>query len=286
MAVARGPARKPARRPAASHPAPTARALRGLSARLAAAREEERTRLSRALHDELGQMLTSLKLDLAWLANELTQRPSTSSGRSRSTISGLGPEAGPEPVHAGLSASPAQAALPLSVINRLQTVVGTVDVTLATVRRISRDLRPPVLDHLGLAEAIRWEATVFEARTGIRCRVNAADAPGILDEAATVLFRILQEALTNVTRHSHAGAVRIELRARGRWIELVVRDNGRGISASQVRDARSLGLLGMRERALGAGGELLVRGASGRGTTVTARVPRHTSGATRTRSRA
>jgi signal transduction histidine kinase len=264
MAVARGPARKPARRQAAAHPAPTARALRGLSARLAAAREEERTRLSRTLHDELGQMLTSLKLDLMWLANELTRSatdPMAASGNS------------------------AQAP-PLAVVNRLQAVVGLVDVALGTVRRVSRDLRPPVLDHLGLAEAIRWEATVFEARTGIRCRVTAADSVRIAGDGATVLFRILQEALTNVTRHSHAGAVRIDVRERGRWVELLVRDNGRGISASQVRDAGSLGLLGMRERALGVGGELLVRGASGRGTTVTARVPRHTGGTTRTRSRA
>lgn len=276
MAVAHPPARKPARRPAASHPAPTARALRGLSARLAAAREEERTRLSRTLHDELGQMLTSLKLDLVWLAGELTQGPATGSGQ--------GPAEGAPQVEAPAGAHAGQGRPPLAVINRLQAVVGLVDVTLATVRRISRDLRPPVLDHLGLAEAIRWEATVFEARTGIRCRVNVSgcESPGQKDRA-TVLFRILQEALTNVTRHSHAGAVRIDLRERGRWIELVVRDNGCGISANQVRDAGSLGLLGMRERALGAGGELTVRGAPGRGTTVTARVPRET---TRTGSRA
>jgi signal transduction histidine kinase len=238
------------------------------------------------LHDELGQMLTSLKLDLAWLANELTPRLSMSSECDTKAGSGTGSVAGSEPAHAGSTAGPRRGAPPLALIDRLQAVVGNVDLTLATVRRISRDLRPPVLDHLGLAEAIRWEATVFEARTGIRCRANAADTVWISNEAATVLFRILQEALTNVTRHSHAGAVRIELRERGRWIELVVRDNGRGITASQVRGAGSLGLLGMRERALGVGGELLVRGASGRGTTVTARVPRPMGGTTRTRSRA
>src|SRR6185437_4638755 len=143
MAVTGSRARRSTSPPRTRPPAPSAKALRELSSRLAAVREEERTRLSRTLHDELGQMLTSLKLDLAWVAGEVTKK-----------------EAHP----------------PLALVNRLQSVVGLVDVTLATVRRISRDLRPPVLDHLGLAEAIKWEATVFEARTGIRCRVVASAA--------------------------------------------------------------------------------------------------------------
>ncbi|HEY7789791.1 MAG TPA: sensor histidine kinase [Vicinamibacterales bacterium] len=238
---------RPRTKTIAASPAPSAKALRGLSSRLAAVREEERTRLSRTLHDELGQMLTSLKLDLAWVAGEVTKK----------------------------DAHP-----PLALVNRLQSAVGLVDVTLATVRRISRDLRPPVLDHLGLAEAIKWEATVFEARTGIRCRVLASAARGAgrsRGERSIVLFRILQEALTNVSRHSHAGAVRIELREQQRWFRLEVRDNGRGITAAQLRDPASLGLLGMRERAIAAGGELTVRGAAGRGTTVSVRLPRTTA---------
>ncbi|MDE3153559.1 MAG: sensor histidine kinase [Acidobacteriota bacterium] len=216
-------------------------ALRRLSRRLTVVREDERTRLSRALHDELGQMLTSLKLDLTWLAAEVTRR-----------------EAHP----------------PLPLINRLQSIVGLVDVTIGTVRRISRDLRPPVLDHLGLAEAIKWEATTFEARTGIRCRLNApAREVPVAQDAATVLFRILQEALTNVARHSHAGAVRIELARGRRHLRLEVRDNGRGMTEAEAADPQGLGLLGMRERALSVGGEVKVHGAPGRGTVVTVRVP-------------
>lgn len=239
--------------PAGSLPEPSADALRSLSRHLTTVREEERTRLSRALHDELGQMLTSLKLDLAWLAAEVTGRPPAS------------------PVPAA-RAKRRHARPPLELVNRLQAVVGLVDVTLATVRRISRDLRPPVLDHLGLADALRWEAAVFEARTGIRCRVTAS-AARLDDGCATVLFRILQEALTNVARHSHAGAVRIDLRVQRRLVRLTVRDNGRGITPAQARSPRSIGLLGMRERAVGAGGELSVRGIAGRGTTVIVSVP-------------
>ncbi|HVB38783.1 MAG TPA: sensor histidine kinase, partial [Vicinamibacterales bacterium] len=205
------------------------------------AREDERTRLSRTLHDELGQMLTSLKLDLTWLTGEITRR-----------------EAHP----------------PLPLVNRLQSIVGLVDVTIGTVRRISRDLRPPVLDHLGLAEAIKWEATTFEARTGIRCRLTAPAPELTIEQAsATVLFRILQEALTNVARHSHAGAVRIALRPERLHLCLEVRDNGRGITDAEAADPRCLGLLGMRERALSVGGDVKVFGAPGRGTTVTVRLP-------------
>jgi signal transduction histidine kinase len=235
----RAPAPRAARRPA--QPPPSAEALRRLSRRLAVAREDERTRLSRTLHDELGQMLTSLKLDLAWLTGEVTRREA----------------------HPGLP-----------LVNRLQSIVGRVDVAIGTVRHISRDLRPPVLDHLGLAEAIKWEATTFEARTGIRCRLNTPPQGLVVEQAsATVLFRILQEALTNVARHSHAGAVRIDLRRDGRALRLEVRDNGRGITDAQAADARALGLLGMRERALSVGGDVKVHGAPGRGTTVLVRVP-------------
>ncbi|HVC21630.1 MAG TPA: sensor histidine kinase [Vicinamibacterales bacterium] len=230
-------------------PAPTAAALRSLSTRLATVRENERARISRALHDELGQMLTTLKLDLTWLTAEITRR-----------------EAHP----------------PLLLVNRLQSIVGLVDVTIGTVRRISLDLRPPVLDHLGLAEAVKWEATTFEARTGIRCRFRSHVPPGrIVQLQATVLFRILQEALTNVARHSHAGAVRIDLREERGRVRLDVRDNGRGITDVEIADARSIGLLGMRERALSVGGELTVAGAPGRGTVVTVTLPRPRNGEAR-----
>jgi two-component system sensor histidine kinase UhpB len=131
-----------------------------------------------------------------------------------------------------------------------------------------------VLDHLGLREAILWEATKFEARTGIRCRVRSASTREFRDRAkALALFRILQEALTNVARHAHAGAVRVTLGGRGKLFVLVVKDNGRGITKAEMSSVEAIGLLGMAERARLLGGRVTVAGVQGRGTTVTVQVP-------------
>src|SRR5947208_9867739 len=176
--------------------------LRTLSLRLETAREEERARLARELHDELGQVLTSLKLEFMWLVDEL--------GKSQ-----------PKPG--------------IQLVNKLQSLVGLIEVSIQSVRQISTDLRPPVLDHLGLQEAIQWEATKFEARTGIRCRLTSWLTHELRNRTkALAVFRILQEALTNVARHAHAGAVRITLRERGKLLMLVVKDNGRGITKSEM----------------------------------------------------
>ncbi len=154
-------------------------ALRGLSARLEAAREEERSRLARELHDELGQVLTSTKLDLMWLCNHARQ-----------------PGARPS----------------LSLVNKLQSLAGLIELAIAAVQRITTELKPPALEYLGLAAALEWEATKFKARTGIRCRVESRLGTTALDGArATTLFRIVQESLTNVARHAHAGAVRLSI---------------------------------------------------------------------------
>lgn len=204
-------------------------------------REAERARVARELHDELGQVLTSLKLEFMWLVDEIKKGP---------TPPGV------------------------QTVNKLQSLIGLIEVSIQSVRQISGDLRPAVLDHLGLAEAIRWEATKFAARTGIRCRVASNLESELADRARSLtVFRILQEALTNVVRHAHAGAVRIVLREQGKVLKLIVKDNGRGITRAEAANAQSIGLLGMHERARLVDGRLSITGSPGRGTTVTLEVP-------------
>lgn len=215
--------------------------LRSLSGRLEHAREEERSRLARELHDELGQVLTSTKLDLMWLCDRVRQ-----------------PGARPS----------------LSLINKLQSLAGLVELAIAAVQRITTDLKPAALDHLGLEAALEWEATKFHARTGIRCRVESKSARVELDQSrATALFRIAQESLTNVARHAHAGAVRLSLRKLKDRIVLEVQDNGRGMTERELKNPRAAGLLGMRERARLLGGEFRILAAPGRGTRVIVSIP-------------
>lgn len=215
--------------------------LRRLAASLQTAREEERASLARELHDELGQTLTALKLELNRTADLLKR-----------------------------SAHPSDP----QTMDRLQSVVGLVEIGLAMVKRISTDLRPPALDHLGLAEAIRWEATTFRARSGVRCQVVADKEQTSLGTPQQVaLFRIFQEALTNVVRHAHASAVQVRLTEARGIFELRVKDNGRGITAAESTDTHSIGLIGMRERAMQAGATLAIAGSRGKGTVVTVRVP-------------
>jgi signal transduction histidine kinase len=170
----------------------------------------------------------------------------------------------------------------IQLVNKLQALTGLIEVSIQSVRQISSDLRPAVLDHLGLREAIQWEATKFEARTGIRCRVAWSLKQEPADRTRQLaMFRILQEALTNVARHAHAGAVRIAVRERGRTMRLTIRDNGRGITSAERSSVESIGLLGMTERARLLGGRLSIAGAPGRGTTITAHVPRTQEGTKR-----
>jgi signal transduction histidine kinase len=212
-----------------------------LSLRLELAREEERARVARELHDELGQVLTSLKLEFMWLVDQLrTSEPKPG----------------------------------IQLVNKLQSLIGLIEISIQSVRQISGDLRPAVLDHLGLQEAIQWEATKFQARTGIRCRVDFELKHEPADRTRSLaLFRILQEAMTNVVRHAHAGAVRISLRERGKVLTLTVKDNGRGVTRAERSSVESIGLLGMAERARLLGGRLAIAGVPGRGTTITVRVP-------------
>ena len=215
------------------------RQLRQLAANLQTAREQERARVARELHDELGQTLTALKLDISRTIDLMRSERMTP-----------------------------------DLIDRIQTVVGLSDIALATVKRIATTLRPAALDHLGLAEAIHWEALAFKARTGVRCFVRTNKKQTRLSsEQQTSLFRIFQEALTNVVRHAQASAVYVTLIERDDRFELRIRDNGRGITTAEAQNPQAIGLLGMRERAALAGGEFGVSGQRGKGTVISVRVP-------------
>lgn len=211
--------------------------LRALAARLQRVREEERTTVAREIHDELGQAMTAMKLDLAALMREL---PAEEKG----------------------------------AILRVDGLVKLVDETIQSVRRIATELRPGVLDDLGLAAAVEWAAEEFQGRAGIVCHVSLPDSDIALDpERATALFRIFQETLTNVARHANATEVDVRLaRSKGALL-LEVHDNGKGISEAELSEGQSLGILGMRERALVLGGEITITGAPGKGTTVSVRIP-------------
>lgn len=212
--------------------------LRSLSARLEMVREEERAAISREIHDELGQALTALKMDVAWLAERLTGKPK---GFREKT----------------------------EAMSRL------IDTTIAAVRKISSELRPWVLDELGLTAAIEWQIQQFQSRTGIRCRLPVLPEELPLDrDRNTAIFRIFQETLTNVARHAGATRVTVSLGTRREQVVLVVRDNGRGIMEREISDPGALGILGMKERAHLFGGEIRIAGKPGRGTTVTLIMPK------------
>lgn len=213
--------------------------LRALTNYLQYVREEERTRIAREVHDELGQALTGLKLDMSWLATRLAK-----------------------------NAKPVQ--------EKVKTMVAHIDTTIQTVRRIATELRPGILDSLGLVAAIEWQANEFHSRTGIPCVVTSdvPDTPWDQD-FTTVLFRIFQETLTNIIRHAKATRVEVRLAQEDGFVLLTVSDNGRGVSEEEIANTKSLGIVGMRERAMLIGGEVIIEGRSGRGTTVTVRAPLH-----------
>ena len=215
----------------------SSRQLRALAANLESAREEERTQIARELHDQLGQALTTMKFDLAWLADRLGHMDAT-----------LG--------------------------HKAKTVTAQMDTMIKTVRRIATELRPGMLDDLGLAASIEWQARDFEKRMGIVCAVtgSAEDLP--LTRAQSVaLFRIFQEALTNVARHAGAQHIEVKLSATPEAVTLHVQDDGRGIKAQEIVGLHSLGLLGMRERMKRLGGAFDIRGVPGGGTIVLVSIP-------------
>ncbi len=211
--------------------------LRALARRIEFIREEQAVRIARELHDELGQALTMLKLHVRSLQRQLEE-------------------------HTGEAA-------PIESRDAMELIHGA----LRNVRELCAELRPPVLDHLGLGPAIETLAAQFRTHSGISCLVSgAAGLPAMEMQGRLAAYRIVQELLTNVARHSGASEVRIALRAEGGTLEIEVADNGRGIRATDVAGMRSLGLLGMRERALAAGGSITVEGRAGGGTIGTARL--------------
>lgn len=217
--------------------------LRALSERLRSAREEEGARISREIHDQLGSSLTGLRWDLEAL--------------ERLCLDTLSPR------------------VLKKISEKSRTMVEVVDSTIAAIRRIAAELRPSILDDLGLTEAIEWEVGQFEARTGIRCHFRSTLGAAVLNqEQTTALFRIFQEALTNALRHAQATMVEVSIEEiSGSEISLVIADNGVGISEERKAGPSSLGILGMRERAHLIGGTVEIVAREENGTQVTVTVP-------------
>ncbi|MGE5639331.1 MAG: response regulator [Clostridia bacterium] len=208
--------------------------LRRLAAHLISVREEERAHIAREIHDELGQVLTGIKMEVGQLAKRLK-----------------------EP----------------ALLERTDSMAKLIDSTVQTVRKIATGLRPEMLDDMGVIAAVAWQAKDFQKRTGIRTRAKLPPETKIDLEISTAVFRIFQEILTNVARHSRATRVDIDLEVNDDAIELKVLDNGVGIPSADLHGRKSLGLLGMQERALLFGGEVIVSGVPGQGTRVSVRIP-------------
>ena len=207
--------------------------LRNHSERLQSLLEEERTRISREIHDELGQALTALKIDLS-----LTRKSLVSGG------------------HAGESAK----------IHENERAVNRI---IRTMRKIATDLRPGILDELGVAAALEWMAKDFQNRTGIGCKVSIQGVDKVTDTVhATAIFRIVQEALTNVMRHAAASRVNVSFKKKDHTLVVEVRDNGIGITEGRITGSKSLGLIGIRERVRLLGGKVIILGKPGKGTLV------------------
>ncbi|HMA19194.1 MAG TPA: histidine kinase [Gemmatimonadaceae bacterium] len=217
--------------------------LRALATRLQKVREEERTGISREIHDELGQALTGLKLDIAWMSHRL---PRDHEMRAQC----------------------------VSVMERI-------DQTLNSVRRIATELRPSVLDQLGLEAALEWQGQEFGTRTGIEVEMQmCVDGAQLPEDLGSSAFRILQESLTNVARHAKATHVRIRFVQTPTLLTLEVIDNGIGLPPQRLDQTTSLGIVGMRERALAVGGSLSITGIPFSGTTVLLSVPLRTGKST------
>jgi PAS domain S-box-containing protein len=212
--------------------------LRALAERLQWVREEDRKLVARDLHDQIGQILTAIKMDMMWMTRHLPESES-------------------------------------DVLARLKESIQLINDGVKAVRAICSGLRPGVLDDLGLAAAIEWQAGEFASRNGVQCKVTVPPVDLHLDgDRATATFRIFQECLTNVIRHAQAKSVRVELCQEEESILLVVEDDGIGFSESGFSNALgSLGLLGMKERAQFCGGDVQISSSPGNGTTVTVRVP-------------
>ncbi len=211
--------------------------LRILLAHLQSVREDERTRISREIHDELGQSLTALKIDLSWLLKRLNkeQKP---------------------------------------LVEKAELMSNLIDMNIQTVKRISAELRPGLLDDLGLPAAFEWQAEDFQKRTGIHCEIKIRPEDIALDRnLSTAIFRIFQETLTNVVRHAKARNVTVTLTKKREEFLLEVKDDGKGITEKQISSPKSIGLIGMRERVHFFGGGVKISGKKDKGTVVTVTIP-------------
>ena len=211
--------------------------LRNLSARLQSLREEERTSVAHEINNELRQALTALRMDLAWLSKRLPEENKV-------------------------------------LLDKTETMSEVIDATSQVVRRISTNLRPGMLDDLGLVPAMEWLAGEFRERTGTKVGVTFEPEDIVLErDLSTAIFRIFQELLTNVSRHARATRVVASLKEKAGMLELRVKDNGRGIKERQISGSKSLGLVGIRERAYLFGGKLEIKGTPGKGTTAIVCIP-------------
>jgi len=211
--------------------------LRNLTAYMQKATEMERTTIAREIHDELGQALTILKIDLSLFRKMFSEDQ-------------------------------------ISMLEKTDAMSSLIDKTIQTVQRISTDLRPGLLDDLGLSAAIEWQLEEFQERTGIACKIIIDPRDVTFDrDRNTALFRIFQETLTNIARHAEATEVSVSLQQKDGQIELKVQDNGRGITGEELAHPKSFGLIGIRERAIIFGGDSSVKGSAGNGTTVTVKIP-------------
>ncbi len=211
--------------------------LRNLTTYLQKIGEVERTNIAREIHDELGLGLTVLKIDLSWLRKRLPEHE-------------------------------------MQLREKADTMTQLIDKTIRTVKKISTELRPGLLDDLGLAAAIEWQAEEFQKRTGIQCKITIDPVDITFDrDRNTAVYRIFQETLTNVARHAQATEVNVSLRQREGQLELKVRDNGRGITEKELANQKSFGLIGIRERVKIFSGINIIKGVPGKGTTVTVRMP-------------
>ena len=218
--------------------------LRALAARLQTATERERLRIARELHDQLGQALTGMKMDLDWIVRK----------------HGAGGDVW---------------------VPMVQDSMKVIDSTIALVRRLSTELRPELLDSLGLRAAIQWDAEQFQRRTGIVCAVRIPEDSSVLSGDQKIgVFRIFQEALTNIARHAQAKTVFIALKRERNDLILTIEDDGVGFSVNLLEHTQSLGVLGMRERALILGAKFRLESVPGHGTTITLRIPLEHAGIT------
>jgi PAS domain S-box-containing protein len=211
--------------------------LRNLADHLQSAREAERTTIAREVHDVLGQALTALKMDISWLSKRLPKDQE-------------------------------------SLLEKARSISKLTDITIKAVKRISAELRPGLLDDLGLVAAIEWQVEEFQDRTGLTCKFVTDPEDIAVDENRSIMIsRILQEALTNVARHAKATRVTVSFKGEAhKWV-LRIRDNGKGITEKQISDPKSFGIMGMRERVRMWGGEVKIKGIPDEGTTVTVSIP-------------